>query len=236
MGAVQTEISELVAGSRHPFVRHVAGGPAYDAAWTNGDAVVLRGDRHTVVLGPPDDVGPLLEQLVDEFVPARLTVEAAAYPVVPDPWAYPRQGHWHWMRCVTPVPPPAVPCEELTDAGAIEAVLDLANPGSFARPGMPGIESWLGVREGRRLVGVGAIRRDPDGSGHLRGVSVLPTHTGRGLGRALSTALTRLAQDRSPYVATLGVYVDNVPAVRIYDRLGYAIEHTFVSGALSSPS
>jgi ribosomal protein S18 acetylase RimI-like enzyme len=31
-------------------------------------------------------------------------------------------------------------------------------------------------------------------------------------------------------VATLGVYVDNDPALAVYRRLGYRTVHTFVSG------
>ncbi|MDN4162457.1 GNAT family N-acetyltransferase [Nocardioides abyssi] len=229
-------LEHLAAGSPVPFVRHAVGPATYDVAWALGAAVVAHSARHTVALGPADDLADLLAGLVGRFVPERLTVEEAAHGALPAAWAHQVRGHWHWMRSTVSAPPPAVPLEEVADHGAIDAVLDVAQPDTFGRPGSPGIEGWLGVREEGRLVGVGAVRRDPDGSGHLRAVSVLPGATGRGLGLALSQGLTRRAMDRAPHVATLGVYTDNGPALRIYERLGYRVEHTLLSGPVSSPS
>ncbi|NHC24727.1 GNAT family N-acetyltransferase [Nocardioides sp. IC4_145] len=229
-------LEQLAAASQVPFVRHTVGSATYDVAWVRGDAVVVHNLRHTVALGPAGDLGPLLAELAERFVPERLTVEEAAHDALPAAWHHGVRGHWHWMRCTTPAPPPAVPLEEVSDPVAINAVLDAAQPDTFGRPGTPGIEGWLGVREGGLLVGVGAVRRDPDGSGHLRAVSVLPEATGRGLGLALSQGLTRRAMDRPPDVATLGVYTDNLPALRVYGRLAYRTEHTFLSGPVSSPS
>lgn len=229
-------LEQLAAASQVPFVRHTVGPATYDVAWVRGDAVVVHNARHTVALGPAGDLGPLLAELAELLVPERLTVEEAAHDALPAAWHHEVRGHWHWMRCTTPAPPPAVPLEEVSDPVAINAVLDVAQPDTFGRPGTPGIEGWLGVRERGRLVGVGAVRRDPDGSGHLRAVSVLPEATGRGLGLALSQGLTRRAMARPPHVATLGVYTDNVPALRVYGRLAYRTEHTFLSGPVSSPS
>ncbi len=53
-------------------------------------------------------------------------------------------------------------------------LLDVANPDSFARPGIDGIDAWLGIRAAGELVAVGAVLRMADRTGHLRGVSVLP--------------------------------------------------------------
>ena len=100
-------------------------------------------------------------------------------------------------------------------------------------PGMPDIECWLGVRSEGRLVGVGAVARQADGTGHLRAVTVLPSLRGQGLGTGLSAALTARALAGRSGVATLGVYVDNDTAVALYRRLGYAVVHTFVSGPVS---
>jgi ribosomal protein S18 acetylase RimI-like enzyme len=79
------------------------------------------------------------------------------------------------------------------------------------------------------LTGVGAVERMHDGTGHLRGVTVRPAYEGRGLGRALSAALTRLAIVPTG-VATLGVYTDNARAIGLYTSLGYGVAHTFTSG------
>jgi len=232
---------ELLATSDHPFVRHQVDPATTRRAWVSGRAVVVHGTRGRpgvaatgpvlTCLGPPDDLAPLMRSLAPHIErPARLNVEEASYAVVPDAWRYARHGHWHWMLTREPCEPPAPPVEEVQDAGEIDDLLDVANPDSFARPGTPGVECWLGVRDHGRLVGVGALTRQPDGTGHLRGISVLPTHAGRGLGRAVSAGLTLRALASGPGVATLGVYVTNAPAIAIYHRLRYAVVNTFLSG------
>ena len=76
---MQVDVEQLVQGSAHPMVRHAVSPATYDAAWVQGSAVVARGTRHTLALGPPDELVPLMGSLADEFVPDRLTVDAAAY-------------------------------------------------------------------------------------------------------------------------------------------------------------
>ena len=56
-------------------------------------------------------------------------------------------------------------------------------------------------------------------------MSVLPSHTGRGLGRSVSAALTLRALAGRSGVSTLGVYVSNASAVAIHRRLGDSVAH-----------
>jgi ribosomal protein S18 acetylase RimI-like enzyme len=79
------------------------------------------------------------------------------------------------------------------------------------------------------------VLRQPDGTGHVRAVAVAQSHRGRGLGRELSRALTRAAMGGSG-VCSLGVYVDNEPALRTYRGLGYEVVHTFTSGPVTARS
>jgi ribosomal protein S18 acetylase RimI-like enzyme len=162
--------------------------------------------------------------------PWRLSVEVAAYDAVPDDWRQRSHHRWHWMT-TDAAPDPVPTAEVLDDAAEIDAVLDVANPDSFARPDTAGVDAWLGIRSpAGGLVGVGAVLRMADRTGHLRGVSVLPSERGRGLGTTLSAALTARALVGGSGVATLGVYVDNAPAMAIYNGLGYSVAHTFASG------
>ncbi len=190
-------------------------------------------------LGPAADLDPLMADLAAAGeVPLRLSVEAPSHAAVPAAWRH--ADHWTWQWLVAHgVPEPdrqggPAPHEldehDSADRAAIEAVIDDANPGSFVRPGMPGVEAWLGVRAGEALAGVGALLRMHDGSGHLRGVSVRPAYRGRGLARALSAALTDRGLAVGPGVVTLGVYADNAAALAVYARLGYTVRHTFVAG------
>ncbi len=131
---------------------------------------------------------------------------------------------------------PTEPTPQVVEVGGrddLVALLDAGNPGSFARPDSPGVEAWLGVVEDDRLVAAGALNRQHDGTGQLRGITVLPTEERRGLGRLVSTALTRRALAGASGTASLGVYTDNAPAIHLYERLGYRTVHTFRSAVLS---
>lgn len=226
-----------------PFVRHQLDPDQVAGAWRSGDAVAVRARRPIAretlsVLagfGPATDQARLLADLSTELEPPdRLTV-AAPVDVVPEPWRLAEVRYWHWMLSTTPLNEPVADVVEVGDPDEVDALLDAAAPDSHARPGTPGIEAWLGLRDGRELVAVGAVVRNPDGSGHLRGVTVVRRARGRGLGRALSIALTRRAMT-GPGIASLGVYVDNEPALRIYHGLGYAVAHSFTSGPVASRS
>lgn len=244
-GLREIDPHELVATSEHPFVRHQVDPTDTVLVLALGDALVIDGNRNRTApsdgrpalwcLGPAADLARLAHLAVDRVgEPGRVSAEAAAYDALPEAWRFPVQGHWHWM--LTNDGPPAHPLEprvvEVTEAAAIDALLDVANPGSFARPGARGVECWLGVCDlgsADTLLAVGALYRDPSGAGHLRSVTTHPAAAGRGLGTAVSAALTRRALDRSG-TATLGVYVDNAPALAVYERLGFRTCVTFRSG------
>ncbi len=185
--------------------------------------------------GPAAAQTRLLAELAGEIDPPhRLTLTAPA-DVVPVRWRLEDVRHWRWMLTNTQPAGEVPDAVVVDDAAAIDALLDVAAPDSHARPGTPGIEAWLGRRDGEALVAVGAVVRNPDGSGHLRAVTVAPHARGRGLGRELSIALTRQAL-RGPGIASLGVYADNEPALRIYRGLGYEVVHEFTSGRVGSSS
>jgi ribosomal protein S18 acetylase RimI-like enzyme len=234
-------VTELFGSADDPFVRHHMDPRHTRRAWVHGRAVVVDATRarpRDVVagpvytcLGPVDDLAELMAEVAAaQPAPWRLSVETAAYDEVPVEWRQRSHHRWHWMTTTT-APATVADAEVVEDAREIDAVLDLANPDSFARPGVDDLDAWLGIRApDGRLLAVGAVLRMSDGTGHLRGVSVLPAERGRGLGTAVSTALTARALAGGSGVATLGVYVDNAAATAIYGRLGYAVTHTFASG------
>ena len=229
-----------------PFVRHQIDPGLLVDAWLGdaGAAVVLAGRRLNegvrvvaTALGDPGPLVPLLEHAARHHpAPARLLLTAGAEAAVPAGWAWQPGQRWFWMLSDTP-PPAADPrVVEVHDAGEVTALLDREAPDSFARPGTPGIEAWLGVPDDADgLVAVGAVLRQPDGSGHVRGVTVASEARGRGLGRLLSAALTARAMTGAG-ISSLGVYVDNKSALRIYRGLGYEVAHTFVGGPVTGRS
>ena len=238
----ETTVAELLASTADPFVRHHVDPALVRAVWTLGDAVVVSGGRGRpgevtpgpvfTCVGPAADLVPLMAAVAtSEPPPWRVTNSIAVDAQVPAGWARPGVHGWHWMLTETcPDESAAADTVVVTDADEIDAVLDVSLADSFARPGAPGIETWVGVRREGRLLGVGALMRLPRGAGHLRGIGVLPEARGRGIGTAISAALTRRGIATGPGVCTLGVYTDNPTAIAMYERLGYRTVHTFTSG------
>ena len=225
-----------------PFVRHQLDPGRVQGAWRSGEAavVVVRRPMPDRVLtdvtgvGGRDLTGLLADVAGLVAVPDRVRVTAPA-DAFPAAWQVDPVHQWHWMRTTRAQGPEAVEVVPVPDDEEVNRLIDAVAPDSHARPGTPGIEAWLGVRDEGRLVAVGAALRQPDGTGHVRAVAVAADHRGRGLGRELSRALTRAAMADSG-VCSLGVYVDNEPALRTYRSLGYEVVHTFTSGPVSGSS
>jgi ribosomal protein S18 acetylase RimI-like enzyme len=106
----------------------------------------------------------------------------------------------------------------------VNALLDLVMPESTVRPGHPMARRWYGIWADGMLVACGADRSGhlatSPGVGVLGGIAVHPAYRRRGLGSALSAAITTRLFDRYDLV-TLGVWPDNHSARRMYEGLGY---------------
>jgi GNAT superfamily N-acetyltransferase len=249
---------ELVRLNGHDDVLRAAGGSAFvrydlprgldSTGWAQGRAVAVPRRTHTrrlglLVMGPPEDAGALVGHLAERrLLPTGLrgvTVTRGSFDAVA-PYLPPGEGsEWEWM-CTTRNPD-AVPAEgDLTplseaDLPAITALLELANPGTDARPFQHPGQSWVGVRDGRRLLACGGA--EPGVSGHpvLSGITVHPDARGRGLGLAVTARLTRTAVRRAG-VCTLGMYSHNAVARRVYLGLGYGDVHEWSSRRLDVPA
>ncbi|WP_285102404.1 GNAT family N-acetyltransferase [Promicromonospora sp. MEB111] len=146
-----------------------------------------------------------------------------------------------WDRMVTEVAPPVrdgSPAVEVLDldrhTDEIVGLLARANPRT--RSGASGprarLTRWYGVRApsaspGERagaLVAVGSATPTPTGSVHLGSIGTDPTRRGRGLGSALTARMTADGVAEHGLV-TLGLYDDNAPARRVYERLGFVLAH-----------
>lgn len=246
----EIEVADLHDLVRIPFITHQVDPRRTERAWVHGTAVVVdtarslpgevrQGPGYTC-LGPPADLEPLMEHLVETAPrPWRVAVEQPA--ALPAGWPLAERIEWHWMLTGTAPPDDrrwqVDRLDQVRDAVEIDELLDASNVDSFARPGVPGVEVWMGIRErsrhASRLLAAGALQRMHDRTLHVRGVSVLPETRGSGAGTALSVALTRHALAHGSAAATLGVYVDNHVAIRVYTRLGYRVRHTFTSGLVA---
>ncbi|MEV0394916.1 GNAT family N-acetyltransferase [Polymorphospora rubra] len=184
-------------------------GPHGPAGYAIGDAA--RAVRF--LTAPPGPDGP----------PGRL--RSLHLPDLPEPAPVEFTHIGRWLHLSTTTAPAVRPGEERVvplgeaDHAAIDALLDDALPGSTTRPGDGRVVGWYGIFAGRRLVACGADRSRAD-AGFLASLAVACDQQGRGLGGTLTAALTRRLLTRYGHAA-LGVYVDNVGAIRLYQRLGY---------------
>lgn len=198
--------------------------------------------------GPLDDAEPLVDALptlLEHAVAVHpgltgLTLDAhlvaaarsrlgSAYPMV-------LMGAWSWLSTYDTV---AIESdwytEQLDDrrnAMELRAFYQTANPAAESEPGEGTSRYWLGIRDHRRLAAAGAIHLTPAGAPHLTGIAVDPRDRGRGLGLAVTAALTNWAIQRYG-VATLGVMTTNTRALDLYRGLGYRVAHHWHSHTLA---
>jgi ribosomal protein S18 acetylase RimI-like enzyme len=242
----EVSLAQLQEDTNDPLLRWSVPESGLLGAWRVGESLAVARTRGlriempapwVLLLGEPAELAPLVESLPDLLgqPPGGVTVTAAAYPLIPDErWGLRVRGRWDYMVTATP---PAVPddvlVQEVYDEAAINDLLDEGNADAFARPGEPGISTWLGVHDDQGLACVGALTVTENGGAHLRAITTAHRARRQGLAWAVSAALTvRGLRDVSPEV-TLGVYTDNAGAIALYSRLGYSRVHRLVSAALS---
>lgn len=203
---------------------------AFAAKWKGGAGWLTVGGRL-------DDAVRLFEAALEEL------------PTQPPGFTLPRGGdrqlpasirtEWidHWDFRWTYEPPPPTTYEDqvsFDDAAGddeITAFLDAASPSYSARPGDPKIGRWVTMRDGAgALLAVGADTRRRTGVAHLASIATRPDARGRGLGAAVTAALTRRILDEGDDIVTLGMYAGNDVAGRLYTRLGYAPGVSYTSG------
>jgi ribosomal protein S18 acetylase RimI-like enzyme len=219
----------LAATGDHPYTRMTTDGEPV-TGYQTGEAVAWLGH------GP---WGPVACAVGDPRQAARLFADLAAEDRLAGVrWVHlPRvdgralaphlrmshQDDWdfRWTR----TPPPAVAGEERVvpldgrHGEEIGAVLEDALPDTTSRPGDPRVRGWYGIFDGGRLVACGADRSRTE-VGFLAAITVTTAYQGRGLGAALTAAMTRRLFQAYDVVA-LGVMSDNAGAIRLYRRLGF---------------
>jgi ribosomal protein S18 acetylase RimI-like enzyme len=200
--ALTTQHEELASGNErakryHPLVTPLAG-----MADQNAGAF----DALAAILGPQPMVGLFLDRPAEP--PGNWDV-LQAHPI--------RQMVWAGSSVRTA-------SEEImpmtaADVAEMVALADLTKPGPMFERVLE-LGSYIGVRDGSRLVAVAGERLHLTGYTEVSGVCTHPEYRGRGLAsRLISTLVTRIvARSETPF---LHVKTDNASAERVYEALGF---------------
>jgi len=236
---VLTSAAEVLLASDHdPYVRGSLRRPLV-SGWAGPGALAwLATDAEERVpylmsLGAPAAVAALIADLAPELRGRqRVTLPRGTSPLLPA-WVGLTGTDWDFRW--TAAPPPPQPGEALVvpvGDDLVATLLTAASPTASAQPGDPAVRRWVGVVEHGALLACAADTSATTGVGHLSSIAVLPSTRGRGLGSAVTAALTRMLLADGCDVVTLGMYADNTAGRALYDRLGFVDSHRFTSGPL----
>jgi ribosomal protein S18 acetylase RimI-like enzyme len=229
----------LTATGGDPLVRGVRGGirgPAWKSA--GGRAVAFTGYdaedriRSLVALGPREETAGLVLAVRHELPEGIRVIVPRGTPL---PLSQPSDWHFRAAHEAPPPQPAEARAAWCDDDEAITGLLRLVSPGTSAWPGDAKVRRWAGIREGGRLLACLADTTAAEGVGHLSAIAVHTQARGLGLGPSITAWAMRRLREEGCGVVTLGVYADNAVALRMYDRLGFTVDHALTSGVLKQP-
>jgi predicted GNAT family acetyltransferase len=99
------------------------------------------------------------------------------------------------------------------------ALIQLTKPGPFGRR-TPELGTYLGIRDGERLVAMAGERLQLPGFTEVSAVCTHPDYRGRGYARMLISSLVRRIQQRGD-VPFLHAASGNTGTIRVYEGLGF---------------
>jgi GNAT superfamily N-acetyltransferase len=230
----------LVATGHDPFARSSLRRPALRGWLTEGATAWLgvdaeEGVSYLSALGDPAAVGDLVARLLPELPPRQRITVPRGTPAHLPAWVGMAGTDWdfRWLTAAPAVQRGESQVVPVCDDDELTALLAAASPTAWVQPGDAAARRWVGVRDGAgALVACAADTSAATGVGHLSSIAVLPAARGRGLGRAVTAALTRRLLAEGNDLVALGMYADNTVARGVYDALGYVDDHRFTSGPL----
>ncbi|GGY41064.1 GNAT family N-acetyltransferase [Streptomyces xanthochromogenes] len=190
-------------------------------------------ERHGLAARFPTDVSPFTaladptdvrawDDLAVLVGPGAVTPVAAVH-TVPDGWHVEQSGEGVQMVATAlrdAAAPDAVRLG-LADVPEILELVALTKPGPFL-PRTVELGTYLGLREGGRLIALAGERLRPPGWTEISAVCTHPDHRGRGLATRLVRAVAAGIRERgdTPF---LHAAASNTNAIRLYESIGFTL-------------
>ncbi|MET9900431.1 GNAT family N-acetyltransferase [Streptomyces sp. NPDC006446] len=156
-----------------------------------------------------------------ELVGPDTVTPVTAVQTVPDGWTTEQSGYGVQMvaTALDTEPAPEAVRLGLADVPEILGLIALTRPGPFL-PRTVELGTYLGIREGGRLIALAGERLHPPGWTEISAVCTHPDHRGRGLATRLVRAVAAGITERGD-IPFLHAAADNTKAIRLYESIGF---------------
>ena len=147
-----------------------------------------------------------------------------------------KRSEWNFFlidSAITPNQPLNHLVVELHSDEEINSFIDNYAPESSTKPGDPEILFWQGIRNPQGdLLSIGASVRWKSGPTMVVSIATAPSERGKSMAQEVTASLVKRLFDLGSPVVGLGVWAQNAPAIRAYERVGFQLQEEFVSGPL----
>jgi ribosomal protein S18 acetylase RimI-like enzyme len=174
--------------------------------------------------GVSESTAPALAQLERLVKPGESVYLLGVLPELGTTWTVQARASLPQMVCASPIPVhPGPDWVELTDEhrGDMLALTALVFPGFF-RPRTSEMGRYIGIYDGDRLAAMAGERLRMNGYQEISAVCTHPEYVGRGYAHRLVAIVSNAAFARG-FTPFLHVYRENVRAMSVYERLGFAV-------------
>lgn len=209
------------------------------ASFAIGDDLVRRypGDVAPFVAVRTWDDPRVWQALIDLVGPGEEIGISAADPELPDGWE--ELGRGAGVQLVQTDALQTRPFDEAIVLGADDvpemlALVERNQPGPF-RPRTYELGRYIGIRRDGRLVAMAGERLHPQGWTEISAVATDAEHRGQGLASRLVLDVAFHIQQRGDR-ALLHAAATNVGAIRVYERLGFALRQRTTFLAVRTPA
>jgi RimJ/RimL family protein N-acetyltransferase len=175
------------------------------------------------------------------FIPTLLN-QASTLEVrvtIPRAWlkvSLEKRSEWNFLLITsTPKLSNRYVVEELKSDAEITNFIERCAPDSSTKPGDSEILFWHGIHgdEGE-LLSVGGAVRWRNGTTMVVSIATDPIARGKSMAQEVTASLAKRLFDSGEIAVGLGVWAQNAPAIRAYEKVGFRLAEEFVSGPLTS--